>query len=137
MKLDQSKLDAAGNLKNGRFEEHFKDGALASAGDYRDGEKTGTWKYYLKNGQLKAIGEYVDGKMTGPWTWYRENGQLMQTGGFIVEDGKEKKHGLWKRYHPNGALYDEGAYAADKKIGEWRIYDAAGKLTKTTRHKET
>jgi antitoxin component YwqK of YwqJK toxin-antitoxin module len=44
----------------------------------------------------------------------------MQTGSF----DDEKKAGAWKRYHSNGALYDEGEYANDKKIGEWRTYDA-------------
>ena len=47
----------------------------------------------------------------------------------------EKKTGLWKRYHPNGELYDEGQFANDKKVGEWRAYDAKGKLRKTTKHK--
>ena len=34
-----------------------------------------------------------------------------------------------------GALYDEGEYVDDKKVGEWRAYDVNGKVTKTTRHK--
>lgn len=54
--------------------------------------------------------------MTGKWTWYRENGELMQMGGF---DAAEKKTGVWKRYHPNGALYDEDEYVSSKKVGEW------------------
>ena len=55
----------------------------------------------------------------------------MQTGSFA----DERKSGDWKRYHPNGALYDEGEFADNKKIGEWRTYDATGKLIKTTKHK--
>jgi len=55
----------------------------------------------------------------------------MQTGSF----NDEKKAGIWKRYHPNGAPYDEGEYADDKKVGDWRTYDAKGKLTKTARYK--
>ena len=135
MKIDNSKLDADGNLKNGLFQEHFKDGALASEGEFRAGERTGLWKYYLVNGQLKAVGHYEADKMVGPWTWYRENGELMQTGAFVVQGDKEKREGVWKRYHPNGNPYDEGEYAADKKVGEWRTYDAAGKLLKSTKHK--
>ena len=34
-----------------------------------------------------------------------------------------------------GALYDEGEFADNKKIGEWRMYDAKGKFIKTTNHK--
>ena len=47
----------------------------------------------------------------------------------------KRKSAIWKRYHPNGALYDEGDYANDKKVGEWRTDDVKGKLTKTARHK--
>ena len=38
--------DTPGGAKNGIVEEHFKDGTLASVGEFRDGEKTGEWKYY-------------------------------------------------------------------------------------------
>ncbi len=55
----------------------------------------------------------------------------MQTGSF--ED--EKKTGGWKRQHPNGALYDEGEFSANMRVGEWRVYDTKGKLIKTTQHK--
>ena len=51
----------------------------------------------------------------------------MQTGSF--ED--ERKVGIWRRYHPNGTLHDEGEYLADKRVGEWKTYDDAGELSKT------
>ncbi len=38
------------------------------------------------------------------------------------------KVGTWKRYRPNGALFDEGEYIDDKKVGDWRRYDANGKV---------
>ena len=114
VKVDKSKHDTHGQLKNGIFKEFFKDGALSCVGEYRNGEKIGEWKYYLRNGLTKAVGRYDHGKMTDEWKWYRENGELMQTGSF----DDEKKVGIWKRYHPNGALYDEGDYANDKKVGE-------------------
>ena len=55
----------------------------------------------------------------------------MQIGAFA----DEKKVGTWQRYHPNGALYDQGKYIDDRKVGEWRSFDAKGTLVKTTRHK--
>ncbi len=131
VKIDDSKYDSSGQLKNGLFEEHFKDGTLSCVGEYINGEKAGEWKYYFRNGMVQAIGRYSNGKLIDKWTWYRQNGQLMQTGTFE----EEKKVGLWKRYHPNGALYDEGQYINDKKVGEWRIYDSNGNLSRTTYHK--
>jgi antitoxin component YwqK of YwqJK toxin-antitoxin module len=56
----------------------------------------------------------------------------MQTGSFK----DQKRTGTWKRFHPNGALYDEGRFTNDKKTGEWRTYNANGKLTKTKRYGE-
>jgi len=66
------------------------------------------------------------------WTRiHTDVGKLMQTGSFV----EERKSGLGKRYHPNGVLYDEGRFADNQKVGEWRIYDARGKLFKTSNHK--
>ena len=65
-------------------------------------------------------------------TWYRDNGELMQTGSF---DAAEQKSGVWKRYHLSGQLMDEGKFSSGKKVGEWRVYDVRGRLTKTTTHK--
>lgn len=61
MKLDQSKYDETGQLKNGRFDEHFKDGSLSCLGAYLDGEKDREWQYFLKNGRLKAQGHFDNG----------------------------------------------------------------------------
>ena len=46
-------------------------------------------------------------------------------------DDEGQKHGLWKRYHPNGQLWDEGRFEHGKKKGTWKVYDEAGKLLKT------
>ena len=45
------------------------------------------------------------------------------------------KNGIFKEFFKDGALSCVGKYRNGEKIGEWRTYDAKGKLTKTTRHK--
>ena len=47
MKMDNSKYDADGQLKDGLFKEYFKKGAVASEGLFKNDEKSGEWKYYL------------------------------------------------------------------------------------------
>ena len=42
-----------------------------------------------------------------------------------------------KNSHPNGALYAEGQFTDNRKVGQWRSYDAKGKLMKTIKHKLT
>jgi hypothetical protein len=49
MKMDKSKYDSNGKLKNGLFKEHLKDGTLPCVGKYSKGEKTGEWKIYEVN----------------------------------------------------------------------------------------
>lgn len=44
---------------------------------------------------------------------------------------EEQKHGIWKRYHANGQLWDEGRFEHGKKKGSWKVYDEAGELIKT------
>ena len=45
-----------------------------------------------------------------------------------VDDGQ--KHGLWKRSHSSGLLWDEGRFERGKKKGTWMVYDDAGELVK-------
>ena len=111
MKVDNSKFDKDGKLKQGPHQECFKNGSVSCEGNFKDGERTGEWKYYLANGQLKAIGNYINGKMTGEWKWYRENGKLMQTGSL----DNDIKTGVWTRYREDGNLMDETEYFAGKK----------------------
>lgn len=56
----------------------------------------------------------------------------MQTGAFDME----KRTGIWKRYHENGTLYDEGEYNGEKKVGEWWTFDGDGNLVKTKTYKD-
>ena len=111
MKIDNSKFDKDGKLKQGPHQEYFKNGTVSCEGNFKDGERTGEWKYYLANGQLKAIGNYINGKMTGEWKWYRENGKLMQTGSL----DNDIKTGVWTRYREDGNLMDKTEFIAGKK----------------------
>ena len=58
MKIDNSKFDKDGKLKNGVYKEYFKDRSVSCEGYFKDGERTGEWKYYLAKGKLKAIGNF-------------------------------------------------------------------------------
>lgn len=43
--------------------------------------------------------------------------------------------GIWRRFHPNGKLTDEGAYSGEKKAFECHRYNSNGSLLKTHMHK--
>lgn len=63
-------------IRDGRFEEFYKNGNLASEGNYDDGLEEGYWKDYHENGKLAAEGYYSKGKETGTWRYYDEDGRL-------------------------------------------------------------
>ena len=65
MKLDKSKYDAEGKLKNGKLTDHYKGGEVCSIGRYVGGEKDGVWKFYFRNGNLQATGKYKKDKVIG------------------------------------------------------------------------
>ena len=98
-------IDEDGNPKNGPFKLFFKNGLVSCQGEFDNGKKSGKWKYFLNNGQMQSSGSFKDGKIVGRWKWFYKTGEPRGTGGF---DDEEQKHGVWKRYHPNGQLWDEG-----------------------------
>ena len=62
---------------------------------------------------------------------------LVSTVGFSQEvnqtDAKGKKQGVWKKYHSNGVISEEGEYSTSKnyrgkKNGIWKYYSAIGML---------
>ncbi|MGW1884746.1 toxin-antitoxin system YwqK family antitoxin [Streptomyces sp. NPDC001970] len=55
----------------------------------------------------------------------------MQQGAFM--DGRQ--HGLWRRWHDNGNVLDEGTYERGKKAGEWVTYGRDGKESQRTHHR--
>ncbi len=54
----------------------------------------------------------------------------MQTGEF--KNGE--RCGVWTRYRADGTRSDEGRYLGEKKVGEWKTYDATGKRAKLKTH---
>lgn len=60
---------------------------------------------FYENGLLRFKGEHLDGEMHGYWEFYRKDGSVMRTG-----------------------YFDRG-----KQVGEWKTFDRAGNLVKTTK----
>lgn len=63
-------------IREGYFAEYYKNGNLASEGNYVDGLEEGIWKDYHENGILAAEGSYSKGQEIGTWRYYAENGEL-------------------------------------------------------------
>ena len=44
------------------------------------------------------------------------------------------REGVWRFYHPGGALAKEGPYVRGKREGEWVLYDDAGAVVARERY---
>jgi antitoxin component YwqK of YwqJK toxin-antitoxin module/Tfp pilus assembly protein PilF len=93
--------NAADTKLDGYCEGFHSTGNIASAGNFKEGDKTGKWVYYYKNGRISSEETMKDG----------------------VADGK------FKTYYDNGIIKREGEYAMGKQTGEQKDYNRAGVLT--------
>lgn len=63
-------------IRDGLFQDFYKNGNVGSEGLYVNGLEEGYWKDYHENGNLAAEGNYSKGKETGIWRYYDEDGNF-------------------------------------------------------------
>jgi len=115
-------------------------------GEFVNGKKEGFHKiqfqYYSKsksnnNSLSNAEGQFKNNKYTGKWLFYNPSGQLIAKGVYKESDGKEKgstgvpnkgREGLWRFWHENGQLEQEGSYVNGKNEGLYRWWHDNGQL---------
>jgi antitoxin component YwqK of YwqJK toxin-antitoxin module len=96
-------------------ERYWENGQLREAGAFEDdGIPIGEWKFYFKDGRLATIGEFSKGLPVGKWEYYYVNGQLSEVGNF---DENHLKTGRWKSYFENGKLKEVVVYENGKNKG--------------------
>lgn len=126
-----------------------ENGSPMATGKYVNQKKDSTWLYYSDiDGALLAEENYSRGKLNGlSTTYYPASETLAETIGY--QDGI--KHGVFKKYFPDGAIMIDGSYKNNqfdgdytvyysdgiievkgkymegKKIGEWEYFDETGK----------
>lgn len=83
-------------------------------------------EYYPGKKQIKFQG-FLDDKeqRDGKWIFFGESGAELSV--TFYKNGKRHGHTIVK--YPSGRLHYVGEYAMDKRIGEWKFYDEAGKET--------
>ena len=115
-------------------------------GEFVNGKKEGFHKiqfqYYSKtksnnNSLSNAEGQFKNNKYTGKWLFYNPSGQLIAKGVYKESDGKEKgstgvpnkgREGLWRFWHENGQLKQEGSYVNGEREGLHRSWHDNGQL---------
>jgi len=81
---------------------------------------------YYDNGNIREIRSYhaTENVLHGTCVLYFENGDTSAIAGYEMG----KKHGLWKVWHPTGAVAYELHYIRGEKTGTWYAYNDKGEL---------
>ena len=69
-------------IRHGMFHQYFKNGNIASEGEYEHGVEEGLWKNYHENGNKAAEGHYQNGKPVGAWNYWNDDGTPEDTEDF-------------------------------------------------------
>jgi antitoxin component YwqK of YwqJK toxin-antitoxin module len=119
--------------KNGPYEERFHDGALAVAGQYRNGRPEGVWTFRYRGGGELSSGAFRGGKKEGFWTSYFENGRKQNAGSFH----QDVPEGLWRTWYENASRESEGRYAHGEKTGRWTYWFRNGQPDRSGEYRGT
>lgn len=82
-------------------------------------------EYYPGKKAIKFQGtQDPEGQRHGKWLYFSENGDELSMA--MYEHGKKHGHSIVK--YPNGAIHYIGEYRDNVQVGEWKTYNADGKL---------
>jgi len=131
---------------DGPYTAYYGNGKMASAAMYKNGLLIGTYKHWNPAGLL--IQEYtfasenisptherleIDNELmsgagvpNGICRFWNDAGVLIREESYAMG----LRDGMWKTWHPNGALASERTYENDKSTGKERFYDEQGKRIK-------
>jgi len=114
-------------IKNGEgfIKEYYQSGKSKSEIYYKSGLKDGKYILWNANGTIKSTGEYTLGGKSGKWI---EKYFVTKQDYQICSYQKNKKHGEFKEFLPDGNKAIIGQYNNGKKTGIWAYYFEDGKL---------
>jgi hypothetical protein len=97
-------------------------GQVATTGEFRGAKMQGTW--------TRAIGERVVGRGelrdgNGAWTSFYESGKPLASGPFVANH----PHGEWKLFHESGNVAAIGRFEKGQRVGAWTFYYDTPKRT--------
>lgn len=105
-------------------------GKLVGRGYFVDGTRTGLVERFWADGTREFEGYYFRNEPVGLHrSWYR-SGRLFCEGGFAINRLlKGGEVGLWRWWHDNGVLSEEGVYNGEGgRSGIWRDWHSNGQL---------
>lgn len=145
--------DENGDLKNGFIQSFYKNGILSNLETFKEGKLHGINKSWYENGLLKYEVKYLEGKREGLQILYNDLGYVEMEANFkneklngvskgwiynleeqrsiiehLITYKEGKQHGLYQKWHDNGALKEESKYYEGKQQGICKYYDKKGNI---------
>ena len=116
-------------LLNGVVESFFTDGKTRHLFNYTNGKKSGKQQLFYSSGSLKESLFYVNGISSGNNYRYYADGKLKQ---FSQYNAKGQRHGVWKKFHPNGLPKEFTTFKHGKIISPVKFFNLKGQLINYT-----
>lgn len=107
-----------GRKRVGSWKYFYKNGALMSEENYKDGELHGKQLVYYPKGQVTEFSEYKKGLLDGVTSKFSSKGILIEE--ITYKNGRP--NGLAKFFELNGNLKEMGTYKDGKRDGNWEYY---------------
>jgi antitoxin component YwqK of YwqJK toxin-antitoxin module len=130
-------------LRQGRFQSFYQNGAPESVGAYRRGKRSGLWRWFDPEGRItgecrydEGLGDFVSFDPEGRPVW---SGQLEDTdrvgkwllrdaaGRIVAECRYEHGYGRFVSRYENGRVWEEGYLQGAERVGHWRTFYPDGR----------
>ena len=146
----QNLTDSTGR-KQGPWIKKYPNGKTMYEATFRDDKPVGLFKRYdadgnpqseltynAKNDEVKAVffypdgrkageGTYINRKKEGPWRFYPSTEPQYMIGEEYYHN--DVKHGLARKFHPDGTLAESITWDNGKRTGGWMQYYPDGKIS--------
>ena len=139
------KIEYAENLKNGEEIIYFKNGNYKSVTFWSLDKKESIQKIFFESGKIKYLVQYEENLKNGKTIEYAQDGRIITykfyKKGLISSIEKfnrlniySEKTGIWKYFHENKKVSEEGPYRNNLKHGVFRLYNTRGNLENIIRY---
>jgi antitoxin component YwqK of YwqJK toxin-antitoxin module/Tfp pilus assembly protein PilF len=140
-------VKSEGDYKNdepvGHWKSNWDNGTVFREGDYKDGGlRNGIWNEYYRNGKMSVAAKYVSGKLTGKSEYYDTDGKIFCEKDYAADKLKGESYFDKKgktiaeytikddyevtEYYPSGLRAAKGNFYAGERDGDWKIYSENG-----------
>lgn len=106
---------------------YYPNGKISARISLKDGLYHGPFITYYPNGKIMQEKKFVKGDLEGVYKYYFANGKLKE----LITYHNDEREGAYQRFFENGQMREKGWFLAGQAVGEWQIYNQAGKQVNT------